>query len=335
MCRASRRLSPGYFTPTTLGRNFKGMSTHGIGDADQAARTLRLGAEEMKRPLANEMTDAEEAGIEPLAALSAELSWPGHGGPGNGGQMCIGEAGLGGMSVPGGQEGFMSAMAAVPGGTDLPLPETAMEPGPWRKLPTCHGAPPRKRSRSRPHSRPHYRWHSRCRPLPYYHDRPHPSYPSLSPSPSPPPPPSPSPSPSPALTYRPACATTRHIARSPQAQCYSEARLTWSRRRDSACAPPATRLAARCHSQSRPHPRLSPNPNPVLTPTPTATPPSPHPDPTPVPCPTRPPSWFPRTECACSASPSASGPRSVVMDSGPRSVVVDSLLSQLLRGACA
>ena len=136
----------------------------------------QAGAEDMKRPLANEMTDAEEAGIKPLSALSAELSWPGHGGPGNGGQMCIG-AGLGGMSVPGGQEGFMSAIAAMPSGMDLPLPETAMEPGPWRKLPTCHGAPPRKRSRSRPHSRPHYRSHSRCCPLPDYHYRAHPLLP--------------------------------------------------------------------------------------------------------------------------------------------------------------
>ena len=87
----------------------------------------------MKRPLATEVTDAEEAGIEPLAA---ELSWPCHNG-----QMCIGAAELGG-SVPG-QEAFLPA---VTGGLEVApgLAETAVDPGtvPWRKLPTCHGAPP-------------------------------------------------------------------------------------------------------------------------------------------------------------------------------------------------
>ena len=91
----------------------------------------------MKRPLTStELTDAEEAGIEPLAA---ELSWPG-----NGGQMCIGDAGLGGLAVPG-QEGFLSAVGAMTGGLEAHtgFPDTAMDPGtlPWRKLPTCHGPP--------------------------------------------------------------------------------------------------------------------------------------------------------------------------------------------------
>ena len=96
----------------------------------------------MKRP-SSDLTDAEEAGLagmEPLTSMPAELGIQGF--P-SGGQMCIGDAGLGGLSMPG-QEGFLSTVAAMTGGLEghATFPDAAMDPGavPWRKLPTCHGA---------------------------------------------------------------------------------------------------------------------------------------------------------------------------------------------------
>ena len=99
----------------------------------------------MKRPLtSSDLTDAEEAGLagmEPLTSMPAELRIQGF--SSSGGQMCIGDAGLGALSMPG-QEGLLSTVAAMTGGLEghATFPDAAMDPGavPWRKLPTCHGA---------------------------------------------------------------------------------------------------------------------------------------------------------------------------------------------------
>ena len=110
----------------------------------------------MKRPLTStDLTDAEEAGLagmEPLTSMPAELGMQGF--P-SGGQMCIGDAGLGSLSMPG-QEGFLSSVSSSTGGLEghATFPDGAFNPGtvPWRKLPTCHGAmllggaPARRRS---------------------------------------------------------------------------------------------------------------------------------------------------------------------------------------------
>ena len=98
----------------------------------------------MKRPHAStDLTDAEEAGLagmEPLTSMPAELGMQGF--P-SGGQMCIGDAGLGNLSMPG-QEGFLSSVSSSAGGLEghATFPDGAFDPGtvPWRKLPTCHGA---------------------------------------------------------------------------------------------------------------------------------------------------------------------------------------------------
>ena len=62
----------------------------------------------MKRPLTStDLTDAEEAGLagmEPLTSIPAEL---GVQGLPSGGQMCIGDVGLGGLSMPGQVSSFM------------------------------------------------------------------------------------------------------------------------------------------------------------------------------------------------------------------------------------
>ena len=98
----------------------------------------------MKRPLTStDLTDAEEAGLagmEPLTSMPAELGMQGF--P-SGGQMCIGDAGLGNLSMPG-QEGFLSSVSSASVGLEghATFPDGAFDPGtvPWRKLPTCHGA---------------------------------------------------------------------------------------------------------------------------------------------------------------------------------------------------
>ena len=98
----------------------------------------------MKRPLTStDLTDAEEAGLagmEPLTSMPTELDMQGF--P-SGGQMFIGDAGLGNLSMPG-QEGLLSSVSSATSGPTGhgTFPDGAFDPGtvPWRKLPTCHGA---------------------------------------------------------------------------------------------------------------------------------------------------------------------------------------------------
>ena len=79
----------------------------------------------MKRPHAStDLTGAEEAGLagmEPLTSMPAELGLQGF--P-SGGQMCIGDAGLGNLSMPG-QEGFLSSVSSS--ATTLRLPSALAE----------------------------------------------------------------------------------------------------------------------------------------------------------------------------------------------------------------